>query len=256
MASPQVPHVSPQRALPGSSPVLSLHQQHPLGVVLPDHPRSGAPKPTISSVALAFSRVLPVSCDLATPPTPRCILAAKKLAWHKVRVQLCLLSESRAEASVRDVHGSHQPNPDCSVVPTCPALAHSSPARLGVRPWGRQSVLACPAWLVGQRAPWGPDRGCGAWRGIEAAAGDAASKRLGLCWVGMAKGGETSLGGGDGGETTLHFSGRKVLSLPGVKSSLRPRRGHPRQPRDGTRQLAAPRPPDPLFGLVRSQVQG
>lgn len=147
---------------------------------------------------------------------------------------MCLLSESGAEASVRDVHGCCQPNPGCSVVPT-------SPARRGVRPWGGQGVLACPAWLVGQRAPWGPDRGCGAWTGIAAAAaGDAASKRLGLCWVGMAKGGETSLGGGDGGERPLPFSGRRVLSLPGVKSSLRPRRGRPRQPRDGTRQRAAP----------------
>lgn len=65
------------------------------------------------------------------------------------------------------------------------------------RPWGGQSVLACPAWLVGQRAPWGPNGGRGARNGVHAAAEDVASKRLGVCWVGVAKGGRTSLRGGD-----------------------------------------------------------
>lgn len=37
----------------------------------------------------------------------------------------------------------------------------------------------------------------GARNGVHAAAGDAASERLGVCWVGVAKVGRTSLRGGD-----------------------------------------------------------
>lgn len=71
-----------------------------------------------------------------------------------------------------------QPNPECSVAPTCPALlpqvwplrprrqgwpscCGQLPSQARGRPRGRQGVLPCPARLWGQSAPWGPDRGCG-----------------------------------------------------------------------------------------------